>query len=59
MQLTLLKPSQKLVTALCTPSSIMEKFCVLPTKCICVFYMVLRTNSDYLQTGNQLTDFCN
>jgi len=32
---------------------------VLPTQCIYVFYVVLRTNSDYFPTQHKLTGFYN
>ena len=34
-----------------------QQFYVLPTQCICVFCVDLRTNSDYFPTQYQLTGF--
>ena len=36
-----------LVVTLCTTIFNIYKLYVLPTQCICVFYVDLRTNSDY------------
>ena len=42
--------ARSLVCNLCTASFDIKKFYVLPTQCMYVFYMDLRTNSDYLPT---------
>jgi len=44
----LIKPFKNPRFALCTTSFNIQKFCVLPTHCIYVFCVDLRTNSDYL-----------
>ena len=36
-----------------------QQFHVLPTQCICVFCMDLRTNSDYFPIQHELTGLCN
>ena len=36
-----------------------QQFCVLPTQCIYVFYVDLRTNSDYFSVQHLLTSFYN
>jgi len=36
-----------------------QRFYILPTQCIYVFYMDLRTNSDYFPIQHQLTRFYN
>ena len=36
-----------------------QQFCVLPTQCICVFCVDLRTNSDYFTVQHWLVGFCN
>jgi len=36
-----------------------RKFYVLPTQCIYVFFVDLRTNSDYFPIHHQLTGLCN
>jgi len=41
---------QTLILTLCTTSFNIQKFCVLPTHCIYVFCVDLRTNSDYFST---------
>jgi len=42
------------MVTICTTRFNINQFCVLPTQCICVFYVDLRTNSDYFCTT--LTD---
>ena len=42
---------------LCNTRICFEKFHVLPTQCICVFCVDLRTNSDYFPIQQQLTRF--
>ena len=36
-----------------------QQFYVLPTQCICLFCVDLRTNSDYFPIQHQFTGFCN
>jgi hypothetical protein len=36
-----------------------QQFCVLLTKCICRFHMILSVNSDYFLKQHQLTVLCN
>ena len=36
-----------------------QQLYVLPTQCICVFCVDLRTNSDYFPIQQQLSGFCN
>jgi len=35
--------------SICTTTFYIQKFQIMPTDCICVFYMVLRTNNDYIR----------
>jgi len=50
--LTLSKPSS-------TTSFKLQKFYILPTKCVCVFCTDLTTNSDYFLIQQKLTGFYN
>jgi len=36
-----------------------QQFYVLPTQCIYLFYVSLRTNSNYFPIQYKQTDFCN
>ena len=48
-----------LVVIICTTRFNIQQFYVLPTECICVSFMDLRTNSDYFPTQHSLTGFYN
>jgi hypothetical protein len=43
----------------CVYCAVRSTFYVLPTRCIYVFYVDLRSNSDYFTVQHWLTDFCN
>jgi hypothetical protein len=47
------------VVTMCTTKFNFHKFYVLPTQCVYVFCVDLRTSSDYFPTQHQLTGFCN
>jgi len=45
------------MVTICTTRFNIQQFCVLPTQCIYVFYVDLRTNGDYFQKQHSLTGF--
>jgi hypothetical protein len=52
-------PTVSRVVTVCTTRFNVHKFYVLPTQCIYVFCMDLRTNSDYFPTQHLLIGFYN
>jgi len=50
---------QNVVVTSYTARSNFQKFCLLPTKCICVSTTDIRTNSDYFPIQHSLIGFYN
>ena len=48
---------QRLVVTLCTTKFNIQQFYVLSTECICVSFMVVRTNRDYFPIQHWLFGF--